>query len=97
MVFAIILLGVATLTGESFFEGAVVWDNKEKALSLFGTRFVFDNNVAGLSDVLVSFNDKIFINGASDALKKAGDFLAEYVSDMVSLFYHISKVAVGAE
>ena len=58
MVFAIILLGVATLTGESFFEGAVVWDNKERALSLFGTRFVFDNNVAGISDVLVSFNDK---------------------------------------
>ena len=97
LVFAIILLSIATLTGESFFDGAVGWDGEEAVLSLFGTRFEFDKNVIPMLCVVADFNDEIFVGGFSDVLKKTGNFFAQYVSDGISLFYHISKVAVGAE
>lgn len=96
-VFAIVLLSIAALTGESFFESAVGWNEKEGVLSLFGTELVFDRKIPEVLKRLVSFNDVVFGKGASNVIESAVDFFVQYVSDGITLAYHAARMAVGSE
>lgn len=95
--FAIVLLSIAALTGEVFFEDAVRWNGEEGVLSLFGTDFNFDKNVPKIMHRLVSFNDILFAKGFTGALQEAAEFFAQYIADGVSLAYRTARMAVGAE
>ncbi len=96
LVFLIILLSIVLLTGESFFEGAAIWDKKEGVLTLFGTEFVLDKKLAPTAQKLLSFNDVVFVRGFSDVVSNILVFFAEYAADAVSLVYNLAKTAVGA-
>lgn len=95
--FSIVLLSIAALTGESFFEGSVSWSEKEAKLSLFGSDFTFDKDLPKVLGRLFSFNDVVLGDGASHVIRSAAGFLAGYVSDGISIAYHVARMAVGAE
>ena len=96
-VFAIVLLSIAALTGEGFFEDAVGWNEKEGILSLFGTEISFDKRLPDVLRKLLSFNDVIFVKGTSDAIAAVSEFFAQYASDTFMLAYRAARMAVGAE
>ncbi|MBQ7400110.1 MAG: hypothetical protein IJW06_06610 [Clostridia bacterium] len=95
--FSIVLLSIAALTGESFFEGAVSWERESASLSLFGTRFAFDKRIPQSLYRLVSFNDVLFGKGAVEIIGSAINFFATYVSEGASVAFHVARMAVGAQ
>lgn len=95
--FAIVMLSIAALTGQSFFEGAVQWDGEEASLSLFGTEISFDKRFPDVLGRIISFNGIVFGNGILQTINSAAEFFAEYISDGISFAYHIARMAVGAE
>lgn len=95
--FSVVLLNIALLTGQSFFEDAVEWNGQERVLSLFGTEFVFDENVPRVAERLISFNDVLFGEGFSAGVTEIAACAADYVIDGLSVAYHLAGEAVGAE
>lgn len=96
-VFAIVLISIAALTGEGFFEDAVKWNGEEGTLSLFGTEISFDKRLPVIVRRLVSFNDVIFVKGTTGAIESVAEFFAQYASDIFMLAYRAARMAVGAE
>ena len=95
--FSVILLNIALLTGQSFFEDAVKWNGQERVLSLFGTEFVFDENIPKMAKRLIDFNDVLFGEGFSDGVTENAACAADYVIDGLSVAYYLAGEAVGAE
>lgn len=95
LVFAIVLVSIAALTGESFFEGAVEWNGDEASLSVFGTEFLFDKNLLSVGDTLLHFNDIAFGREFSRAVKCILGFVTEYAGDGISVAYGIARDLVG--
>lgn len=91
--FSVVLVSIAVLTGESFFEGAVV--PKENGVALFGTEFVFDNELLLSLEKLLCFNDVIFFDGFAQILRDIGVFFTRYVMDCLCLAYSAARWVVG--
>lgn len=93
LAFSIVLVSMALLAGESFFEGSVVLSGE--SLVLFGTEFTLDRELLSVLERLLRFNDVIFGDGFSDMLMRAGTFLAELVRDGALIAYSAARWAVG--
>ncbi len=91
--FSVVLVSIAVLAGESFFEGAVVLT--DNGAVIFGTEFVVDKELLSSLERLLYFNDVIFGDGFSNSLIKAGSFFLKYVRDFLCLAYGAARWAVG--
>ncbi len=92
-VFSVVLVSIAVLAGESFFEGAVVLT--DNGAVVFGTEFVVDKELLSSLEGLLYFNDALFGDGFSRNLIKAGSFFLTYVGDFLCLAYGAARWAVG--
>lgn len=92
-VFSVVLVSIAVLAGESFFEGAVVLT--DNGAVIFGTEFVVNKELLSSLERLLYFNDAVFGNGFARCLIKAGSFLLAYVKDFLCLAYGAARWAVG--
>ena len=77
---AVVFACLGLLTSEEFFNDAVVWDESEKTLQLFGTKFGLDEKSLFRTEKLFDFNDVLFagtrphhlINSAVALVQEAG-------------------------
>lgn len=96
VIFAILLVGIALVTGEDFAQNAVMWKEESKTLSLFGTEISFDTEFADVPVTLLKFNDSIFGKGFSKGLLSSFEFVRGYIGDFLNLSYGMARRAVGA-
>jgi len=93
VVFSVVLLSIAVLAGESFFEGAIVLTGNGAVI--FGTEFVVDKALLSSLEKLLCFNDVLFGDGFARCLIKTGSFFLTYVKDFLYLAYGAARWAVG--
>lgn len=93
---AVVFACLGLLTSEEFFNDAVVWDETEKTLQLFGTKFGLDEKSLFRTEKLFDFNDVLFGRGFSDAARAAATFVFDYVRDVIRLLLTAGRKLVGA-
>ena len=92
----IILFSIVMLSGEGFFEGAVMWDAAKGTLTLFGTELVFDTGFVNTAQKLLSFNEVIFGKSFWLFTENVALFIKEYFSSFLAFAYNFAKAVVGA-
>ena len=93
LAFSVVLVSITVLTGESFFEGAVVYT--DTGITVFGTEFVFDKELTVLLERLLHFNDVIFGKGFAGILSEICGFFVQYIKDGILIAYSLARWAVG--
>ena len=95
--FAIVLVSIAMLAGESFFEDAVSWKQNEGVLILFGNSFVLDTSIGEIMSGLLSFYDRLFGRDICRIIQDVAAYITNYIKDGLLICYNVASMLAGAK